>query len=306
VRLTLGSDRQEYQPGQAVNLTLAIINNGKELFSCLRSRLQNLTGLEMTGPGGRPVAFVPNPVEISFGNAAVTVPAGQTVTVRDELRGINLPRAGTARYIRHTYLPMQTPGNYRLRFRVGEAASNEAKVTILGKRDAGERETEERKENALKRDLKNLVGTWHMVGAEEGGKPLAPGSVNPNDFLSFSGTTFSFKSGKRGLEGAFTIDPSKSPKWMDLKSRGGLVFKGLYALKGDVLRVYLGAPGGPRPAGFKTKEGEKLWVRTYERVKAGQAGRTLRWTPLSRPKKGDPSLYPGACSSALLARTERG
>jgi hypothetical protein len=54
---------------------------------------------------------------------------------------------------------MQTPGNYRLRFRVGDATSNEAKVTMLGNQDAGERETEERKENAVKEDLKKQEGT---------------------------------------------------------------------------------------------------------------------------------------------------
>lgn len=76
----------------------------------------------------------------------------------------------------------------------------------------------------------------------------------------------------RGLKGNFTIDPSKNPKWMDQTSSGGLVFKGIYELKENMLRVFLGAPGGQRPMEFKTKEGENLWIRSYERVKpAGRA-----------------------------------
>src|SRR5262249_35757763 len=30
---------------------------------------------------------------------------------------------------------------------------------------------------------------------------------------------------------------------------------------------FMGSPGGERPMEFKTKEGEKLWLRTFERVK---------------------------------------
>jgi RNA polymerase sigma factor (sigma-70 family) len=133
-------------------------------------------------------------------------------------------------------------------------------------------EARKRLEDAVKEDLKQLQGTWHMVACEEGGKPFAPEQVNPLDYLTFSETTFYFKSGQRGLKGTFTIDPSKNPKWMDQTTSNGLVFKGHYELMGDVLRVYLGAPGGNRPTELKSKEGEKLWLRTYERVKAKGVG----------------------------------
>jgi hypothetical protein len=48
---------------------------------------------------------------------------------------------------------------------------------------------------------------------------------------------------------------------------GKLVYKGIYDLKGDKLRLFMGLPGGERPTEFKTKEGEKLWLRTFERLK---------------------------------------
>jgi RNA polymerase sigma factor (sigma-70 family) len=117
-------------------------------------------------------------------------------------------------------------------------------------------------------DLNKLEGTWHMVACEEGGKLLAPENTNPNDFLTFEGTKLYFKSGVRGLRGVVTIDPSKNPKWMDHTfTDGKLVYKGIYDLKGDKLRLFMGLPGGERPTAFKTKEGEKLWLRTFERVK---------------------------------------
>ena len=134
--------------------------------------------------------------------------------------------------------------------------------------DAAARELARRLEDLIKEDLNKLEGTWHMVACEESGKLLAPENTNPNDYLTFDGTTLYFKSGKRGLRGVVTIDPSKNPKWMDhVFQDGKLVYKGIYEFKGDKLRVFMGLPGGERPTEFKTKEGEKLWLRTFERVR---------------------------------------
>jgi RNA polymerase sigma factor (sigma-70 family) len=172
------------------------------------------------------------------------------------------------------------------------------------KLEATREEARRRLGDVIKQDMANLQGTWHMVGCEEGGKVLAPENVNPNDFLTFSGTTFYFKSGKRGLSGHFTIDPSKSPKWLDQVTPGAkLVFKGIYDFKGDQLRVFLGAPGGERPTEFKTKEGEKTWLRTYERVKAGQAGRTHEVFGVALSADGKHLLAGSGDTTAILWET---
>jgi RNA polymerase sigma factor (sigma-70 family) len=150
--------------------------------------------------------------------------------------------------------------------------SNEPEIKVLD-RDAAERKAAERLEALIKEDLKKLEGTWHMVACEEGGKVLAPERTNPNDFFTFKGTTIFFKSGLRGARGTFTIDPSKNPKWMDHTFLNGKqVLKGIYELKGDRLRVLFGLPGGERPAELRTKAGDKLWLRTFERVKAKARG----------------------------------
>src|SRR5262249_36796346 len=107
-----------------------------------------------------------------------------------------------------------------------------------------------------------------MVWCQEAGKLLGRENTNTNDFPPLQGTKLYFKSGLRGLNGVVTIDPSKNPKWMEHTFLDGkLVYKGIYDLKGDTLRLLMGLPGGERPTEFKTKEGEKLWLRTFERVK---------------------------------------
>jgi RNA polymerase sigma factor (sigma-70 family) len=269
IQLTLASARPEYKAGEAVDLTLTIKNNGKDPFAHLLYKITHLFDFAMTGPDGKEVVPTPNPIEFEYASTPVTVPPGEAVTITTGLGAINLAKPpGTDRYMRAKYYPMETPGIYRLRFTLAGVTSNELKLKILGK-DTAEREAAERLQDLIKEDLKRLEGTWHMVACEEGGKVLAPGNTNPNDFFTFEGTTLFFKSGHRGLEGTFTIDPSKNPKWMDQAFKTN-VFKGIYELKGDTLRVYLGAPGGERPMQFKTKAGEKLWLRTFKRVKTNE------------------------------------
>jgi hypothetical protein len=140
LKVILSSPRPQYQPGEPVSLTLALTNNGKQEFVYPRPKLRDLVGLTVTGPDGKAVKHVLNPVEISFAGTQVTVKPGETVTVEKGLQGVNLPKAGTAHYLRHTYYPMDTPGEYRLRFRVGKTVSNELRIVVAPakeKRQAG-------------------------------------------------------------------------------------------------------------------------------------------------------------------------
>src|SRR5262249_42478374 len=73
-------------------------------------------------------------------------------------------------------------------------------------------------------------------------------------------------SGFRRAKGTFTIDPTKNPKWIDVKLPAG-DSTGIYELKGDRLRVCWASPGEKRPAEFKTKEGIQQAIVTYERIK---------------------------------------
>jgi uncharacterized protein (TIGR03067 family) len=92
--------------------------------------------------------------------------------------------------------------------------------------------------------------------------------AEPNDLLVFSGTTCSTVTGKRTIECTFTIDPSKSPKWIDVtRTEDKVACPGIYELKDGTLKVFLGTPGGKRPTEFKTKEGTQQVIHTHERVK---------------------------------------
>jgi hypothetical protein len=177
LQLTLASSRKEYPPGAPVDLILTIKNDGKERFLFEPNKLTDLHGLTMTGPDGKDVKPLSNPVEIERPNKLVPLEPGKTLTSKaDHLRGINLPRAGTNHYLRHVYYPMETPGVYRLRLRMGDAISNELKVKVLGKEEgAGARE--DRQIEGLIADLDSPDGTKRAAATLEllrQGKDMLP------------------------------------------------------------------------------------------------------------------------------------
>jgi RNA polymerase sigma factor (sigma-70 family) len=138
IQLTLSSTQKEYRTGEAVDLTLTIKNNGKKEFSYYKAKLRELNGFDMIGPDGKQVKDKPNPVE--FGGPAdyIIVKAGEAVTIKDDLRHINLSIniskvPDTQAYLRHMYYPMEAAGIYRLHISFGKATSNVLTVKVVGK-----------------------------------------------------------------------------------------------------------------------------------------------------------------------------
>ncbi|HMF18806.1 MAG TPA: sigma-70 family RNA polymerase sigma factor [Gemmataceae bacterium] len=261
VQVTLASTQKEYRPGEPVNLVLTITNHSKEEFSYFQYKLQDLYYFVVIGPDGKEVERKPNPVEISFASTLVKVPPGEKVAIKEGLQGINLPKAGTNSYLRHGYYPIDAPGTYRLRIRVGDATSNELHIKILGNEAAQLQEA----------DLRKLDGAWRLAALEQGGRAVGPDNFGRNTQWVFSGTTGTFKSGLRVLDCKLKIDPSKSPKWIDLTNdRGVLVLQGIYELNGDTLKLFLEPPQGKRPRAFKSNEHTEQRIHTYERVKPGR------------------------------------
>ena len=84
------------------------------------------------------------------------------------------------------------------------------------------------------------------------------------------GDTMEFKGDKvaLGAEMTFTLDPSKSPKWIDMSSADGKGFVGVYALDGDKLTLHYVAPGSTaRPTELEFKQGVNTTRLVLERVK---------------------------------------
>lgn len=126
------------------------------------------------------------------------------------------------------------------------------------------------KDDAAKKELEAIKGTWIVVLAERDGKDVTDKEVR----LTFdaAGKAVVKKGDKLLFEGTIKIDPTKKPKTLDATqtSEGdnkGKTIPGIYVLEGDTLKVCSTAPGKDRPTEFSSKAGSGHFLREYKREK---------------------------------------
>lgn len=122
-------------------------------------------------------------------------------------------------------------------------------------------------------DLKAMVGEWTVAYCERGGKPH--GQIRDFRRLITDGGAFRDKykhHDKLIIKGTIAVDPSKSPRQMDIKwgedaPGADEPVKAIYKLDGDTLTVCYEFGDGDRPTEFKTKPNTKQCLAVYKRVK---------------------------------------
>ena len=113
-------------------------------------------------------------------------------------------------------------------------------------------------------DQEKIQGTWALVSGERNGKPF-PDEVVRHVQLIFGGDKLTTQHKDRKTEAAFTLDPSKTPREIDL-DMGGSIGKGIYQLDGDTLKIVHGEVGDARPKEFP-EAGPGLTVLVLKREK---------------------------------------
>src|SRR5262245_35936614 len=125
---------------------------------------------------------------------------------------------------------------------------------------------------AAKDELRQLAGTWQVVPLDgaEGDKDAQAAAKKLK--LTIEGDKYTVLSdGKVVEEGTLTIDPSKTPKTMDMKvTKGectGRVVECIYRLDKDALLVATALPGKARPVNFEVTRdsGRTKLVREREK-----------------------------------------
>lgn len=114
-----------------------------------------------------------------------------------------------------------------------------------------------------KTDAELFQGAWAITGLETGGK------IEPEK--NYRGNTFTFAKDKATLreglfapvEFTFTIDPTKSPRTIDLTAKNAVV-RGIYKFEGDSLILCLSI-GPNRPTEFVTRPGGESELFTMKR-----------------------------------------
>jgi len=122
---------------------------------------------------------------------------------------------------------------------------------------------------AAKKDLAGLQGSWTMIAGERDGRPF------PTEFLSNSErvvkgdeTTVSVN-GQLFMKAKFSLEPSRNPKAIDYAINGGpsagLTMYGIYELDGDKLKFCLSTPGKERPAALATRPDDGQTMTVWKR-----------------------------------------
>ena len=122
----------------------------------------------------------------------------------------------------------------------------------------------------VEKELKKFQGTWTFESVEAGGKE-EPAAEFKGMTVTFEGDKFTVKKGDEVIQaGTQKLDPSRSPKTVDVTVAEGLskgaVMLGIYEIKGDTLKVCFDPEGKKRPTQFKSASGSQTFV-VHKRVK---------------------------------------
>jgi uncharacterized protein (TIGR03067 family) len=113
------------------------------------------------------------------------------------------------------------------------------------------------REEAIKKDRKQIEGTWRMVSLTVNGNKSAEGDVKKLTVVNGSDGTWSLRSeGNEISKGTSTFNPTQSPKTIDFTpTEGGgkdSLFLGIYELGENTRKLCFAPMGKNRPAEFSS------------------------------------------------------
>jgi len=95
-------------------------------------------------------------------------------------------------------------------------------------------------EDVVEKENENLVGTWKVVSIEANGKEFPAEATKDFQFIFTADFLTRRKGGKLESRAGYKLDPSKSPKWLDMTGATDgkeQSVPALYKLDGDTLTL---------------------------------------------------------------------
>jgi len=141
-------------------------------------------------------------------------------------------------------------------------------LTLLVSADARPEDRPLKKNEAARKDLQELQGTWQLESIEDSKKSKLDIKKRT---LFVGGELFLVQEGEKLIQaGIIRLVTSKSPRVMDVVVRKGEhednTMLGIYELKGDTLKVCFDPEGESRPKKFAARADSSIFVATYKRV----------------------------------------
>lgn len=112
-------------------------------------------------------------------------------------------------------------------------------------------------------------GEWRMVSGIMNGSPMDQSVVQWVKRVTQGNQTTVYAGPQVMMKFEFTRDSSKSPKTIDYLNLAGpnkgKAQRGIYKLDGDLLTVFIAAPGGARPTEFRAAPGDGGTLTVWKR-----------------------------------------
>jgi uncharacterized protein (TIGR03067 family) len=127
-------------------------------------------------------------------------------------------------------------------------------------------------EGVAKKDLAKMQGTWTVESVRHNGSDEPAESV-AKDKVVIDGDKFTIKHDGRDEESKIKLDPTKTPKALDVSMPSGEVMLGIYEIEGDRLRIAVTGPPEKTPkeegraAKFESAEGSGVVLVVLKREK---------------------------------------
>ncbi len=129
------------------------------------------------------------------------------------------------------------------------------------------------KDEAIKKDRKQIEGTWRAVALDVDGNKASDEDTKKITVVNGpDGTWTLFSEGKEVGKGTNSFDPTKKPKTIDFtptegEGKGNL-YLGIYELGENTRKLCFAPPGKDRPTDFISMPGSEHILVTFEREKA--------------------------------------
>ena len=127
------------------------------------------------------------------------------------------------------------------------------------------------KNEAIKKDRKQIEGTWRIVVLEINGNKANAEDAKKLKVVNGSDGTWSLRSDdKETSKGTSTFDPTQKPKTIDFTVTDGggkgEQYLGIYDLGENTRKLCFAPPGKKRPAEFSSAPDSEHILVTFERV----------------------------------------
>jgi uncharacterized protein (TIGR03067 family) len=130
------------------------------------------------------------------------------------------------------------------------------------------------KDEAIKKDLEQLKGTWVATSYVKDMKAAAEADLKMMK-LAVAGDQVTFTKGKDLRKSTYRLDPTQKPKTVDIVMIDGpdkdKTLQGIYEISGDELKICLAILDKPRPKEFAAKP--ETILETWKREKAPVAAK---------------------------------